>query len=110
MNVTFDKPEPVFVVAVIGDSIYDTLDQKISAFYAAAGVEAADIKYLPHAGFLNDRFPHFDVELNTNIDSLQEILHWCESNFENNWLWSFGRFYFIRPEDATMFALRWQCQ
>lgn len=41
-----------------------------------------------------------------NLD-MPIIRDWCQEKFGNNWIYAWDQFFFLRPEDATLFSLRW---
>ena len=87
-------------------SYIDTIGEKYEAF----GLERNSM-------FISDtmlNFPCVSVVTGNFVTRLP-MYNWCQDNFGDNWLWiikdpydrSETKFYFIHPEDAIIFRLRW---
>jgi hypothetical protein len=60
--------------------------------------------------YIRKNFPMVSLEGKAKAgleDSMHEVRDWCQEHFGDNWIYDWNDFYFIRAEDASLFALRW---
>jgi hypothetical protein len=43
----------------------------------------------------------------TNLTHIALARQWCDENFGDNWIYSWGDFYFKNSQDALIFSLAW---
>jgi len=58
--------------------------------------------YLPRSNY-----PRINVVDGKSVPSLSTMREWCQTEFGDNWIWSFNTFYFLYDRDANWFALKW---
>ena len=87
------------------ESAYSSLPTKLKEFL---GDQYTIDDIFPLSKMENNNFPKLEVSV---LADITEIVSWCESCFNNAWIWSMQfscyRFWFKTEEQATMFRLTW---
>lgn len=111
MRLNNHTPNPkILEYAAIGIPLYDSMSSKVVAFYnsiSSGQFSDTDDLRVPTKQFMDTNFPYVDMNLSVDADLCHAVMQWCEGYLGNNWIWSYSRFYFVRREDASIFALRW---
>jgi hypothetical protein len=57
---------------------------------------------------IRKNFPVVSLEGKRELEhSMHMVRDWCQEQFGDDWIYDWNDFYFVRQQDAVMFALRW---
>ena len=57
---------------------------------------------------IRKNFPVVSLEGKRELENnMHTVRDWCQEQFGDDWIYDWNDFYFVRQQDAVMFALRW---